>query len=446
MQIVHPNSRVALHLDNSELWLKLDKLLSKDQAVIIPIPHFFTPQQIQFMVKKAGVNTVVCHPQAEDLWLAMGFSFSSRLCDGVVLMEKFMTNYPKLPAKTHKITFTSGTTGEPKGVCLSLSHLQKVGKSLADITQKFGVKKHLCVLPLSVLLENMAAHYAAQQRDIEVITPSLTELGLSGSSSLDIKKLIASLVKYQPDSLILMPQMLKAILYMCEHHQVKLPFLKFIAVGGAVCSKGLLLKAQKLGLPVYEGYGISECGSVISLNTDAQNAGSVGQVLPHQQVEIAEDDEIIVKGNVFLGYLGQKAKHEEHFRTGDLGRFDENNNLYIIGRKKNIIINSFGRNISPDWIEAELLAQDDISQVVVYGEAQPFLTALCVSSSDKTTIKKAVDKINQSLPDYAKVKEIIHCDQAFSLDNKMLTASGKTKAKIIFKHYKKQLENIYAHT
>ncbi len=446
MQIVNPKSRVALHLDNSELWLKLDKLLTKDQAIIIPIPHFFTQQQIQFMVKKAGVDSVVCHPQAEDLWLAMGFSFSSRLCDGVVLMEKFMTDYPKLPQNTHKITFTSGTTGEPKGVCLSLSHLQKVGKSLADITQKFGVKKHLCVLPLSVLLENMAAHYAAQHRDIEVITPSLTELGLSGFSSLDIKKLIASLVKYQPDSLILMPQMLKAIVYACEHHQVKLPFLKFIAVGGAVCSKGLLHKAQKLGLPVYEGYGISECGSVISLNTDRQSAGSVGQVLPHQQVEITEDDEIIVKGNLFLGYLGQKDNHEEHFHTGDLGRFDENNNLRIIGRKKNIIINSFGRNISPDWIEAELLAHDEISQVVVYGEAQPFLTALCVSQSDEKKIKAAIIKTNKTLPDYAQVKEIIHCEQAFSLKNGMLTASGKTKNPNIFNHYKKQLENVYANT
>ena len=438
-----PRSRVAIQLDNSPLWLKLDKILTNNNAIIAPIPHFFSRQQIFYMVNALGVDTVICHSNAQDFWQELGYCFSTLINNEIVILEKTISEYPTIPTGTHKITFTSGTTSEPKGVCLSLKHLKRVGKSLAEVTKRFGVKKHLCLLPLSVLLENMAAVYAAQYTDIEVITPSLAEIGLAGSSSLDVMKMVKTIQKHQPDSIILMPQMLKALIYVCENHDIKLPFLKFIAVGGAVCSKGLLAKARQLNLPVYEGYGISECGSVISLNTSEQSDGSVGHVLPHQQVSLAKDGEILCKGELFLGYLGQEDYSNKVFSTGDIGRFDEDNNLHIIGRKKNIIINSFGRNISPEWIEAELLALDNIKQVVIYGEAQPFLTAICVSPCDKKTILTAITKVNKTLPDYAQVKEIIISTEVFTSKNHMLTASGKTKSPIIFEHYKEQLENIY---
>jgi long-subunit acyl-CoA synthetase (AMP-forming) len=443
---IRPSSRVALQLDNSSLWLKLDKILTNNNAVIIPVPHFFTSQQIQHMVVAAGIDTVICHQDTQDFWLEQGFCFSSLLSNGLILLEKTIKDYPPLPKGTHKITFTSGTTNEPKGVCLSLKHLEKVGQSLAEVTKGFNVKKHLCLLPLSVLLENMAANYAAKNSDITIITPSLAEMGLTGSSSLDVMKLIEALKKYQPDSIILMPQILKAIVYVCENHEIKLPFLKFIAVGGAVCSKGLLSKARKLNLPVYEGYGISECGSVISLNTSEKSDGSVGKILPHQQITLASDGEIIAKGELFLGYLGQKSSQSNQFATGDIGRFDEDNNLHIIGRKKNIIINSYGRNISPDWIEAELLSLDEILQVAIYGEAKPFLTAICVSKHPKEALNKAINTLNKSLPDYAQIKAIIMAKQPFSIQNQMLTASGKTKHPNIFKHNKTQLEKVYEST
>ncbi len=441
-----PQSRVAIQLDNSPLWLKLDKILTNNNAVIIPIPHFFTAKQISHMVKVAGIDTVICHSQAQDFWLQLGFDFASLLSKQSVILEKSTSQYPSIPAQTHKITFTSGTTSEPKGVCLSLKHLERVGQSLAEVTKQFAVKKHLCLLPLSVLLENMAAAYAAKYTDIEVITPSLAEIGLAGSSSLDVMKMVKALQKYQPDSIIVMPQILKAIVYVCENHGIKLPFLKFIAVGGAVCSKGLLSKARKLNLPVYEGYGISECGSVISLNTSQKSDGSVGQILPHQKISLADDGEIIATGELFLGYLGQENSQSEQFATGDIGRFDQDNNLHIIGRKKNIIINSYGRNISPDWIEAELLSLDEILQVAIYGEAKPFLTAICVSRIEKEKILNAIEKINKTLPDYAQVKELIITTDAFSVQNGMLTASGKTKHQTIFNHYKEHLEKVYANS
>jgi long-subunit acyl-CoA synthetase (AMP-forming) len=221
-------------------------------------------------------------------------------------------------------------------------------------------------------------------------------------------------------------------------------------VGGAVCSKGLLLKAQQLKLPVYEGYGISECGSVISLNTNPKNIGSVGKVLPHQQLKLNPDNEIMVRGNLFLGYIGQnpedKMNDDRWYATGDLGSLDEKGNLTIVGRKKKLIINSYGRNISPEWIEAELLSINDIYQCVVYGETQPYLTAICVAQVKKDELWDKIKKLNGSLPDYAQIKQIIISQQPFTVENKMLNASGTLNLQQIFKHFKQHLKEIYANT
>jgi long-subunit acyl-CoA synthetase (AMP-forming) len=440
------SQRVAIHLDNSKLWLDLDKELTRLGKVIIPIPHFFSPQQIAHMIETAGIDTVICANEAQLLWSSLGFDQKTSYSPNSQLMSRKVLNCPILPINTHKITFTSGTTSEPKGVCLSLQHLQSVGKSLAQVTDKFQVRKHLCVLPLSVLLENMAAIYATDFTGIEIITPPLSEIGLSGSSGLDVKKLVGSICHYKPNSMILMPQMLKAMIGYLQQHSIDLSFLKFIAVGGAVCSKGLLKKAQQLKLPVFEGYGISECGSVISLNTDPTQMGHVGHVLPHQQLKINPDGEIMTKGHMYLGYLGVTNNRQDWYATGDLGRLDENKQLHIIGRKKNIIINSFGRNISPDWIEAELLAINSIHQVAIYGEAKPYLTAICVTNSDAESVWAKIYELNKTLPDYAQVKQIIFSNFTFNLENQMLTASGKIKHQNIFNHFNNQLQDIYANS
>lgn len=443
MKMFEDSQRVAIHLDNSAEWLQLDKTLTQIDKVIVPVPHFFTMGQIQHMITTAGIDTVVCENRAQPMWESFGYQHIADLDYGII-MTKEIQDYPKLPKNTHKITFTSGTTSEPKGVCLSLEHLRVVAKSLSEVTAEFNVKKHMSILPLSVLLENIATHYAADSAGIETISPSLSALGFSGSNQLDIAQLVHSIKKYQPDSLILMPQILKALVVYIEQTKTQLPFLKFIAVGGAVCSKSLLTKAHALGLPVFEGYGISECGSVISLNINTDSRCGVGKVLPHQQVKINDDGEILTKGQLFNGYLGQESNVKQWYATGDLGRFDEDNNLHIIGRKRNTIINSFGRNISPDWIEAELLSLLSVNQVAVYGEAQPFLTAIVSPSQIKNSLDEEVNKLNKTLPDYAQIKQVIMADAPFTIDNKMITASGKIKHQQIFNQYKTQLRSIYA--
>ncbi|WP_179952285.1 AMP-binding protein [Marinicella rhabdoformis] len=445
------NQRLVIHLDNSEAWLQIDAYATELDWVIIPVPYFFSISQIQHLIQQAGVSAIVCDSRALPLYQQLGFQLVEACESGLYLLHKTITELPKLPEGTHKITYTSGTTNEPKGVCLSEAHLAKVGHSLAQATRELGLTKHLSLLPYSVLLENMAATYANQFAGLEIISLPLSQIGMTGSGKLDIVTMTAAIVEHQADSLIMMPQMLKELISYLTAHPIDLGFIKFIAVGGAVCSPHLIQCAHDMGLPVYQGYGISECGSVICLNTEKNAVYGVGKALPHCDIQLAEDGEVLVKGPRFLGYLGcsdyliqgHSKNHNNYFSTGDIGTIDKAGHLNITGRKKNTIINSFGRNILPDWLEGELLAIPGVHQAVIYGEAKPFLTALCVTQLSKPKLQQAVDRLNQTLPDYARIIKTITIEP-FTIQNGQLTSSGKTKHKQIFKTHKNTLEKIYA--
>ena len=127
--------------------------------------------------------------------------------------------------------------------------------------------------------------------------------------------------------------------------------------------------ARVAGLPAYEGYGLSECASVVALNAPgAVREGSVGRVLPHATLRIDEAGEIHVRGATMLGYLGEEGASPEEVATGDLGFINDDGYLYVQGRRKNLLITSLGRNVSPEWVERELLAHTSIGQAVVFGD------------------------------------------------------------------------------
>ena len=441
--------RMAIHMDNGPAWLAVDHCATDLGWVIVPVPHFFSVKQINHLIEQAELDCVICAANALPLWQNQGF-VTSDVEGGLFFLTRSIESSQALPTGTHKITFTSGTTSEPKGVCLSREHLSEVGRSLAAATAHLNITKHISLLPYSVLLENMAATYANAFAQTDVLALPLSSVGMTGSGQLDVTVMLKAITDHQADSMIMMPQMLKQLVNHLLEQPQDLSFIKFIAVGGAVCSAALLNQAQQLGLPVYQGYGISECGSVISLNNTADAVGSVGRPLQHCQVSLAGDGEITVKGPQFLGYLAQNNdiqaavdSEQSEFETGDIGHFDDQGRLYITGRKKNLIINSFGRNILPDWIEGELLAIPAVLQAAVCGEAQPFLSALCVTTLSQTQLEAEVSKLNQTLPDYAQLKSV-HKVDAFTPANNQLTASGKLKHPQIFKTHQKLLENIYA--
>jgi acyl-CoA synthetase (AMP-forming)/AMP-acid ligase II len=281
-----------------------------------------------------------------------------------------------------------------------------------------------------VLLENVGGVYAPLAAGMEFCVPPLGEVGMRGSSSFDPAACLAAIERWQADSLILLPQMLAALCAALEHGARPPRSLKFAAVGGAKVSAALILRARALGLPVYEGYGLSECASVIALNLPgADRPGSGGRPLAHAQVRIL-DHEIQVNTS------------GEWHATGDLGRLDADGFLHIDGRRKHVLITSFGRNVSPEWPEAELLAGRAISQAAVFGEARARLCALVVpaAGASPAAVDAQVRAANERLPDYAQIGAWVRADAPFTPQNGFATANGRARREALWQAYGERLD------
>ena len=418
---------IAIALDNCIELIAIDLALLNIGIPAIVLPPFFSDEQVKNTLLNCGAIALINNSQGETINV-FGKSLQIAPTNNAAV---------SLPINTAKITYTSGSTGAPKGVCLSLEHMETLSVSLIDTIGGEFAKTHFAVLPLGVLLENVAGLYTTLIAGGKYVVFSLKEIGFANPFAPEISLLISAIKSNNATSLILVPEILRALMAGMARANIKLDSLEFIAVGGARVANELFESARKLGLPVYEGYGLSECSSVVALNTPKDTIiGSAGKILPHLDVEIADDGEIIVRHktleNCFLGYVGENDAPKE-LKTGDIGNVS-NGNLYISGRKKNIIINSFGRNISPEWVEGEFIANPNIGQIFVYGDAAPSLSALIVPSRPDfkfAEIERAVFEVNKGLPDYAKIKEF-HLTTPFLPANGELTDNGRFKRSAIF--------------
>jgi long-subunit acyl-CoA synthetase (AMP-forming) len=415
-----PEVPIGLIGDNSPEWILADLAMLEAGRCAVPIPAFFTPEQVTHLVAATGMTTV--------------FHNGALLPVGAVF-PYLPASTPRsvvLPPLTQKITFTSGTTGTPKGVCLTAGQQMATVEGLAAVLGGLGIKRHLSLLPLAVLLENIAGIYVPLMLGAQCFVPPLAETGLSGSSQFDAERCLNAIAQYQAESIILLPQMLQAIVWTAQVADPRLATLKFVAVGGGVTPLAVLARAAEIGMPVYEGYGLSECASVVSLNTPSGNAvGSVGRTLPGVTARIAADGEIEVQGRGYAGFLGDPVRPEASWiATGDLGTLDDNGFLRITGRKKNVLITSFGRNISPEWPERLLMESGMLAQAVVIGDGQAHLSAVLVPR-DKTVLEKdvaeRVKKLNEHLPDYAQIAQWTLFSEGFTSKNGLSTENGRPR-------------------
>lgn len=433
----------AIFADNSEAWVAIDDACFHNSDVCIPLPTFFSEEQLRWALNEAAVTRLLTDQPTLALWQQLGFSWGGYE-QSLARLER-NANPKDIPSGTVKITFTSGSTGHPKGVCLAKSSMDSVANDIADVMQLLGIKKHLCALPLPLLLENVAGVYAAKRAGIELVVPGLRSVGWSGSSVWDPRIFLDCVQRNRIESAIVLPQMLKAMLPNLSSFDIA--SLKFLAVGGAQVSPRLLAEARAKGLPVYEGYGLSECGSVVSINRPgADKPGTVGKLLPHVRARTSANGELLLAGDMcYLGYLGQvQQTNAEWLETGDLAEIDAEGFLTLRGRQKHVIVSSFGRNISPEWVESELLAQEGILQAAVFGEAHPFLSAVLVAPSlTAAALQSAIIHANAALPDYARVKKWVQVNDSFSAGNGLATSNGRNKRDAIAVFYRDAISSLY---
>ncbi|MFT4798457.1 MAG: long-subunit acyl-CoA synthetase (AMP-forming) [Candidatus Azotimanducaceae bacterium] len=432
---------VGIDLDNGKDWVLSDLAAMQLELTAVPIPGFFTTAQVTHLLDAAQVDLLV-----RDRNASPGEEWQVIPCQ-----QRDLYLYHRLSKRrSHaaKITFTSGSTGQPRGVELSQQAINDTARGIVSALEPLCLRRHLSVLPLATLLENIAGLYAPLVNGSEAQIPSLKKVGLSGAA-LEIGTFVELLGNAEADSMILVPQLLTAIVTLSEIGLLNLQNYKMLAVGGGRVSKALLDKAAQFGLPVFEGYGLSECGSVLTLNLpNANRPGSVGRPLPHAEIRISSSCEVEIHGSVMNGYLSDSADDStsnvpDWYPTGDLGHLDSDGFLHITGRKKSVFITSYGRNVNPEWVEAALSQKPAVAQAVAYGEARDHNLALLWLRFEQNDEQLAalVAEVNLELPDYAQVHDYMVITEP--LPQWLMTANGRVKREQVIERYLALIEDHY---
>ena len=388
------------------------------------------------------------------------------------------------------IIYTSGTTGNPKGVMLShggiLSNCEGA-REILDSLIKNDPPVFLTWLPLSHSYEHTVQYvqislgakiYYAESMEkllpnMAIARPTIMTAvprfyqNLYSKILFNISKQKGFKKKLIENTILLGTKNLnkeklnfneKIINFLCEkfvRKKIKDQFggkLKaFISGGGALDQKiGEFLNS--IGLPTLQGYGLTEASPVVSCNIPGKiKIETVGPPFKTNEVKIADDGEILVKGeNVMLGYWNMKKETNDIIKngwlnTGDIGEITKDGNLKITDRKKEIIVNLGGDNISPSKIENLLCLNEKIKQSLVYGDKKTYLVALVVSESEKDEkeIKLYLENLNKNLSLVEKIKKFKLIKEEFTIENGMLTPTLKLKRKKILEKYKVDLEKLY---
>lgn len=448
----------AFLLPNSVNWILLDLAAVFANISTIPIPHFFSKHQIDHVIKNSGADCFIgetCNniklnvkkQHNEEIKLTLPISNISFTLQVRNKNKETINNWCE-DKDILKVSYTSGSTSEPKGVKISAKAVDKLIESLRQVLKVNINDKHISILPYSLLLENIAGAYLILSSGGQCLIPSFEEVGLGGSSSLNKNVFVKLILDKKPSTMICVPAQLKALVDVYQElpEKIKTSF-RYIAVGGAPVSNDLLQKAKKLNLPVFQGYGMTESSSVVAINIPGyEKEGSVGRVLPHVNIKMI-DDEIVLSGATCLGYINDDEKNkkesiESPWFSGDTGRIDKQGYLYITGRKKTVYCTAFGRNIAPEWLESELLGSSIIKQAMVFGEAlNTNIAFIYVSENSKKQYKdneidNEIAKINVRLPDYAQIGKWYKLERPFSVDNKELKPSGAMNRPVIIEAYK----------
>ena len=389
------------------------------------------------------------------------------------------------------IIYTSGTQGNPKGVILSHGGILNNCEGALDILKPLLTEqtRFLTWLPLSHSYEHTVQFVQISvgakifyAESIEKLIKNMNDckpqimtavprfyqnlfqkINASFNKATGLrKKLILKMLelgkkKITKQDLSFVEKILDNLLEKIVRKKIKSQFggeLKTFVSGGGALDKDVGVFLNAIGLPTLQGYGLTETSPVVSCNPIHDiRVETVGPPFKGNQVKIAEDGEILVKGeNVMLGYWNndeetKKVLKDGWLHTGDIGVFDEGY-LKITDRKKDILITPGGDNISPVKIENELSNSSFIDQSIVYGDNKPYLVALLVLSDEhlnatQEELEKEIDKVNLNLSKIENIKKFFVIKEKFSIENGMLTPTLKLKRYKIVQKYKNEFEKLY---
>jgi long-chain acyl-CoA synthetase len=490
--ILNHSEAIVAVVENEEQWRKVDakreNLTNLKKIVVMDIMDTEDPMTLSW-----------------EAFMALGDS---------VPPEKVDERIDSLePAQRATYIYTSGTTGPPKAVMISHGNLEFTASAASELVELTENDCVLSYLPLSHIAEQMFSIHAPVStggcvyfaESIEKLPENLKEVqptiffgvpriwekfyakiaaGLKeapparqkiAAKAMKTGKAVNSLRNRgeEPGLLLgLKYRLFKKLVYDKFKEKIGMGRAKVCVSGAAPISAEILEFLSGLDLVVHEVYGQSEdCGPTSFNRPGATKFGSVGPVFPGVDVKLAEDDEILVKGkNVFLGYYKDKEATDSTLidgwlHSGDLGKFDGDGYLTIIGRKKEIIITAGGKNITPKNIEAALKDLELVSQAVVIGDRRKFLSALVTLDEEAAgkfagdnglskqdlhgnpkiiqKLQEGVDNVNKKLARVENVRKFKVLPRDFTIEDRELTPTLKVKRREVYKNWADEIESIY---
>jgi long-chain acyl-CoA synthetase len=495
---IQPGDRCALLGANSISWIACDLALMAEKAIVVPLYSRQAASDLVGMLKDCSPRLLFAGDESLGANIANAWNEAPPivLFDDAVrgkTMETAIesTPLPRADADLVSIIYTSGTSGEPKGVCLTTNNLSHmIGCTTERLAQLMAGRRQpdrvFHYLPL-----NFAASWIVMLSSLVRVT----EFTLST----DLNKLADEIRIAAPNYFLNVPTLLERVRRGVEENISKqfapirslysrakdawlrrqsgrrrtlgglwldvadvLVFGKIRARFGShlvalICGSAPLAPETQqfflmLGIPVLQGYGLTETTGICTLDDPRipVEPGHVGQAVPGIEMRIGENEEILVRGpNIFAGYWNRSEAtsaviKDGWFHSGDQGEVTTSGNWRIIGRIKNLIILNSGHNIAPEPIEdrvAQLLPA--AQQVVLVGNGKGYLCALVTGSVADEVVQAALDKVNPELPHYRQIRNFVVLKEVFTAENNLLTANGKLRRDAINARFAAEIAAMY---
>ncbi|HXR18189.1 MAG TPA: AMP-binding protein [Terriglobales bacterium] len=494
-------NRCALLAHNGIRWVAMDLAIMAEGLIVVPLYARQAPAELVAMMKDCSPALICCGdaglrdgivqnwpeapPQAlfEDV-----FGDASRRLDDAQRMGHPVSHDDSDPVT---IIYTSGTSGEAKGVVLNAGNVAHMlsctsGRLDALMQNKAGQDRVFHYLPfcfagswimlltcllrgnllaLNTDLSKIASEMRAVGPDYFLNVPALLErmrkavdeqLWKTGGVVLSVySRAKAAWMRKQKgkhsfaDSAWL--ELAKAAVFPTIRKKMIGSQLKALICGSAPLNVETQLYFMMLGIPVLQCYGLTETTAICTMdNPGSVEPGRVGPAIAGVEMKLAESDEIVVRGpNVFPGYWNRpqetvKALRDGWFHTGDQGEVGAAGNWRIVGRIKNLIILGSGHNVAPEPIEEEVLRNlPGALQVVLVGNGRGYLSAVVTGDVTRERVQAALDTVNLELPHYKQVRAFHIYSEPFSIENGLLTANGKLKRDLIAARFKNEIEEMY---
>ena len=385
---------------------------------LVPLPTFFAASQIVHIVRDAGIELVLADSMFAPRVVGQGVAVSPLetldLSDSTLRCE----------AGFQQIIYTSGSTGTPKGVVHGEGQVLWSTRALAAASGARADDVHLSVLPCELLLEAICGIFVPTLVGAHAHFAPQVAAALATRRPVNLADIVE---RVRPTTSVLVPQLLDLWSAQLRATERSAPAsLRFVAVGGAAVPARPAAQARARGIPLSEGYGLSECCSVVAVNRpDACRPGTVGRPLPGLVVTI-DDGEIVVAGPSVMDNYLDSPPHEGPWRTGDMGSIDVDGFLTIEGRRDNLIVTAGGRNVSPEWVETELASvARGALPTVVPDEGQ--LGLLCIGDQSSAIAVEALQTALAALPRYAQPCAIVALPAEEAAAEELFTPNGRIR-------------------